>query len=655
MYILSTMEQTSKYFDVINILQSARGAWEVHANECEEYFFSNVEGTNTQYTQAQKQTIEEDYKVSVSINLLYPIIEQMLSFIVGPKPSVRVVPVGEGDKNTAYLCQSLWSAVFYQGYTNEEIKGAIRDSLITGSGFVLVEPSGFYRRNPFNVNITYVPWKYVYVDPNSTRWDYSDAEYILISKSISANKIVNEYGKFGITMEHLKRISSMPLAPTTSGYSIANEIEINELYSKEWIKSEPNEPKFLWKNGQIKDIPEYNEHYPLQSNVYVKKTLLLAKNYKVWEGYLPVKEYPIIHFPCVHYPNGKNGKTYGIIHFLIDPQKAFNNTHSAVILNAQLHGHIKMIAPKGMIDKEEFQQFGSNPKVLMEYESYPDQPQAKPERMMPMPLSNAHYTLFGEYVKFVEYISGIWAVMQGNGAAAPDTFGGTQAMQMYGTQRIKMRASLIDLSIAKLCHCVLNFIIFYSPKGSLFRYIDESNEQILQNPQTGQMEKVQNPPQDEWREINLLYKPDINDFDVVATPNPSTPTTRMLASQLLGVISGQMQDPNISKLFAQYSLKLLDIPEADDINRKVDTIQQMEQQMQQTTQQLQQLQQELQNLSTENERLTKDAIEDKYRHEVEKHAVVAKGEIDIEKEVSKQYISDLTNKAEEELMPDEIN
>lgn len=637
----SQIDQT--YAKIIDNLITARGKWETYAKECEEFFYQNVDGTHTQFTRRQLELIKKDYDIQVSINILFPVVEQLISFLIGNKPSVRILPVGEADKNIAYMLQELWSGLWYRCKGQVELKEALKDCLITGWGFLMIEPTNFFQQNPFGIVINHVPWRYVYIDPNSRKQDLSDSEYIMVAKQVSAQKAAR---MFNISAEDLQGWGLM-VNQSGIGNDLYTEVTtkpvvIHEIFQKELIK----QPGFLGTDGKIKPQKEFENDTAIQPGVYIKRTLLLERNKLIWQGFLPIKEYPVIPLCCVYQSSGEEGNVgYGIIHYIMDPQKAMNKALAHIILNAQLHGHAKMLIPEGSVEPQKVYDWAADPRRALEYKIDPNNPESKPERIPPAPLAAQHYQLFQELIKMVEYITGIYSVMQGNPDAAPSTFGATQSLQVYGTQRVKMRAGSIDNSMAILAHVAITYMITYAKPGQLYRYINDQVSGMVQDPNTGQMVQQQQGKNEPWREVRLVDKPDVSDYDIVTSPNPSTPTTRMLASMLLGNISGQTRDPQVANLLTQYSLKLLDIPEADEIVQKVDTISQMQQQLQQLQQQLQQIQQQAMGLQKENENLKKKEIEMEYEKEVSDKALETKITMDAEKKLAMEEIK--RNKEEE--------
>lgn len=611
------MEKTENYRKILDSLITSRGKWESYAKECEEFYYSNVEGTHTQFSKKQVDTIKNDYDILVSINILFPVMEQMIAFLVGD-PSMRVLPVGNADKNIAYQLQALWSGVWYKCSGPTKMRLMLLDSLITGSGYLMVEPTSYYDHNIFGVSINHLPWRYVYTDPNSHKFDLTDAEFMLISKTMSSNKVAKIYGIAQQDLLNMGWINTLSSGPDDSFTEVTTKpIVMNDLYIKEMIK----DTSWLLRSGKLEKYTITNKlkramfnNDPgmlIEPGVYINRKVLLGNNNILWQGWLPTQEYPIFHFPAIYEPvsvaEDTGSVTYGMVHMIKDSQKAINKTLANIILNAQLHGHAKMLLPEGSADPQEVYDWASDPRRPLKYRVDPNEPTIKPERIQPAQLSNAHYTLFQELIKLVEYVTGIYSVMQGNPQDAPNTFGGTQSLQVYGTQRIKMRASIMDTVLSKLCHTTLNYLMFYTDPQTIFRYVDSKSNQV-QDPATGQMQQQQGETNEPWRELKLTGNPTINEYDVVAMPNPSTPTTRMLASMLLGTISGQTRDPEIANILTQYSLKLLDIPEADEILQKMDIIGRMKSQLEQMQQGLEQTGKQIDTLTKENDSLKKESI-----------------------------------------------
>ena len=650
---MEEVKRQISYKNIIDRLVTSRSVWESRARECEDFYYSNVEGTNTQFTKEQIDIIKNDYDIQLTIDIIFAVIQQMLALTIGNKPSSRVTPVENGDKNIAYMLQELWGGLWYKCNGNTELKLAILDTLITGSGYTFTEPESFYQRNTFGVVINHLPWRYVYWDPNSHKADLSDCEYILISKEMSASKAAEVYNINEENMVKQGIASSFTSSRTDETFTeiTTKPVTINDLYTKKRV----SQGGWLTRGGKINSTQLNSTDMKITPGVYVYRICLLFDKNVLWEGYLPVMDYPISHFSVVYQPSGKEGaRTYGMVHFIIDGQKSINKTIAHLILNAQTHGHAKMLIPDGSVDPDIVYKSASDPRMPIVYKTDPNEPTIKPERLMPVPLSNAHYTLFQEIIKMIEYITGIYAVTQGSSAGAPDTFGGIQSLQIYGTQRIKMIAGDINNILVKTCTTALSYLIFYADENKIYRYIAPDGGGTTQD-NTGQMSNQQTSTTDKWRTLKFNRKPELTEFDVIGVPYSSTPTTRMLAASLLGTISGQTRDPQVANLLTTEALKLMDIPEADDIVNKIDVIQQLQSQLQQLQQQMKSMGQQNQQQQQEIQSLVEELEKQKVKAEMEQRIIEAKGIINTHVEVSKEKINNMVDSVESTLPKEQLS
>lgn len=166
-----------------------------YKKEDEGHYFSDIENTRTQLTKTQLEEIKIKYDIPISTKMSYAIIEQMLSMLTGTKPYPKLL-ASSADPNAemwTQIYERCFNGVWYESETNEELVMAWRDSLVSGDGYIHVRKSNFWNESSFGVVHEFVPWNYVYVDPNSKKNDYSDAEMMCIAKIISKRKAEAEF------------------------------------------------------------------------------------------------------------------------------------------------------------------------------------------------------------------------------------------------------------------------------------------------------------------------------------------------------------------------------------------------------------------------------------------------------------------------------
>lgn len=164
-----------------------------HRREMEELYYGDVEGTLSQFTQQQLKVIQQKYDIPISTKANYAIIEQMLSFLTGAKPTMRFITNNEKDQQWTYLFEKLHRNVWAESNGDSAMESALRDMLVVGSGFLRVRKEDFLHDTTFGIVYEHVPWIDVFVDPRSTKKDFSDAEYIIVARPIPRQMVKKIY------------------------------------------------------------------------------------------------------------------------------------------------------------------------------------------------------------------------------------------------------------------------------------------------------------------------------------------------------------------------------------------------------------------------------------------------------------------------------
>lgn len=667
--------RVKKYNSYFTEYQSAAGEMRKYRDNCEEFYFNDVESSLSQFTQKQKNEIDRAYKIPVSTKISYPIIEQMIAFLTGNKPFPRLIAPTDAQANWTETYSKGYAGVWYESKADRELKLALRDMLVVGSGFLRARTNSFFNETTFNVVLEYVDWHSVYVDPKSKKEDFSDAERICIQKSMPKGKAEKEYN-IKISDNNLFDDPSGFTAPSdnddyvaiTDGSSTSNDKKI--VWIREWFEKVetniyigddryvslkkpkqiliPNEDKLKLKElidktvqgqqedsrlqneiGQAKqsgvpesfteegldDQDEYNniaenvqgqfqgqqtvspEQLTQMQTAYAKmpnkvpafklidelgnehlvrsitkikdkkiKRLLIVGNQIIEEEVLNFDRYPLIHFTISHLrsPN----KTYGVIHYIMDLVKAMNKFWSMMIYEMQVNNSRKVLYPQGaIIDKTKVESDWAKPNSWIEYVSNPSLPDGgMPTILEPSPLNQASQAIVSSLLQLVEYITGIYGVIQGNQNEAPNTFGATQSLQTFGTQRVKLYSRGLEPPLEDLAYAVISYLHLYAPRDKYLTYFNSDNQQD-----------------------QVMFLDDGVDlqFKCRVELSNSLPTIRTMTAQLIGMVSAQTKNPYVADFLTKYMLKILDLPEGKELSEQIDVIKQMEQQISQLQQQLQ--------------------------------------------------------------------
>jgi len=605
---------------------TARQPWYQRGIENEEMVYSDRNGTGTQFTTAQLSKVEQTRTIPITVNILSAIKEQIQAFLTGFKPALNCVPVGASSKKFAYVwrevCLCLWSV----NKVSRELDAVISDSLVAGNGYLRARPNNFYVSNDFNVVIEYVPWQYVYLDPDSKRQDLKDHECIIIASPSTINKAKKIYGftdeEVAQCNQEMNDTVTIPIADNT--VLVGNDDK--PVWVQEFFRKEKHTIYYLEDGRKTLEKPtdentsvapdgtlQANKVIGEQPDVFIRYILKVGSFIKVSQ-LMPCTNYPIVKFGCKW---NKKPYDYPVMHDVIDLQKAFNSFLAITILNAQVASNAGWVGPTGSTDKAQFAKDASTPGGYAEYEPDPALPDGgRPQQRMPQPLSNAWYTLMNQIIYFVEYVTGIYGVIQGNPQNAPNTLGATNSLQDLGTQRVKRHARFIDYSLDDLFDTVIEFTQHYGKQNAIASYINNTDAatQIRLNAEgqvneQGQFQEGQG--QEKAAVIENLVTGEINailgDYKAgqyyTRFQNASDlPSTRAMALGIVKELMAHMSDPAIAVSVAEQALDLLDMPQADMILDKVNLVNKMQGQIGQLTEQVQKL-------AKENESLTEEVFD----------------------------------------------
>jgi cell division protein FtsB len=93
----------------------------------------------------------------------------------------------------------------------------------------------------------------------------------------------------------------------------------------------------------------------------------------------------------------------------------------------------------------------------------------------PVPLPNELYKNEADARADIERILGIYALMQGDGGGAPQTYKGTVALDEYGQRRIKSKRDDIEECINQLAKVVVSLIQYVYTDEKVFRLMQPNN------------------------------------------------------------------------------------------------------------------------------------------------------------------------------------
>ena len=690
-----------------------------HMREDMELYYSDVEGTRTQFTKDQLEAIREKYDIPISTKIAWAIVEQLVSFVTGGKPAPRLLVTTPGQEPFAEMYGKAMMAAWYEGDFNTLFTQAVRDCFAAGYGLVMVRPNDFYNETTFGVTGEYISWERFYVDPHSRKPDFSDAEYMCLVDVMPKSKAEKRYDititeddlldfapdiQWGIDLKTVPVLAGWPFEMPTSNTDKDRYVWIREFFSKQIVnvylgdggqvstkKPKPvmipnpdrpplqqqidqiraqmqqsmpaaqgvaegqagalqdienpmvplgqgmakaNQTQREWDNvssqmnqatAQLQQLEMELASMPEEISAYTMTTIgeqeatvrtysrhsrkaikrwLLVNDRVIEDQVIPCDEYPIV--PFTFSVANRPDRVYGIMHYIKDISKALNKFWSLMIYDMQTSTFRKVFYPKGaLVDPAKAEKDWARPMAFIEYNVNSDIPDGgRPFITEPGALSPAIEKVLGMLQNLLEYITGISSLMQGQATSAtPDTFGGIQTMQTFGTQRVKLYSRWLEHSIERISYVLVSYLQAYAPKNKVLTYLDENGDQ---------------------QEIELLESNEDIKFKVRVNMASSLPTTRAMSAQLMGILAGQTKDPHIQQLLTQYLIDYMDMPEGPKIKEEVDAVKNL-------SQQVEQMQGQMQELESKNSQLEQQIFQKNLEVEYAKKKAELEAEVKVQK------------------------
>ena len=400
-----------------------------------------------QLTEAQKDYLHSVGQPAESNNKIRPAVEQVLSNIASSSPEWDIHPVGKMDGALASLFNELVDNVWFSSDGDIQFRKVCKDYIVKGLGYFYVYPDWNSDAGLGGVRFKRFAPECVYVDPNSTLPDFSDATSIIysdlhtkeslkVSFPEAADEIENAMedqdtnfessGKYSrddimsradISDDHQPKIRkyirftkvAVPyvlITETTTGY--------NQSYDEEKYKAFTKDKNYkkLLKEGAITEKLTYRTH--------IRETCVIG-DFVYYDDVLPISNYPIIPATNEHigtpFPAGD-------VRHAKSPQRMLNRTEALLIAHTNATTNFKLVVEDGAIEPEELDKWNipnavitANPGALREQ---------KIKEFAPPAVSSSLYNEKQRYELDIEQVFGAYKYLQGYGPDAPGTVGEAQ-------------------------------------------------------------------------------------------------------------------------------------------------------------------------------------------------------------------------------------
>ena len=167
---------------------------------------------------------------------------------------------------------------------------------------------------------------------------------------------------------------------------------------------------------------------------------------------LPIEDYPVVTIMNNH---NRNPYPLSDVRMVKGLQSYINKIRSLIVAHASSSTNVKLLIPRGSMNKKQLEEeWGRAGTAGIEF----DPELGQPIVAGPIPLPNELYKNEADAKADIERILGIYALMQGDPSAMPQTYKGTLAIDEYGQRRIKSKRDDIEEGINQLARLVVQLI-----------------------------------------------------------------------------------------------------------------------------------------------------------------------------------------------------
>ena len=601
----------------------ARKEWEDHAREDIDFYLGN------HFSEEEAQALAERNQSNIPLDRIYSAIEQFKAIITSKPPKFSAMPREDSDSDLANVWRTILDYIWNISDGNEVFKQTIHDYSVTGLGYfyAYVDREADYGRG--EVKFTYVDPFRVVIDPNARSRYFDDATGMMLSTIFTKFQLLDLYpqlaevqedGKMMIDLiENYREDETYPSAMNertvgtfTPDYvkdkdtgEGSEKYQLIEHFSKvkvpyyrimdmqsgeERILDTKNMEKFLSDpkiaealENQLIDVVEVQQ-------TRIKLTCTLGQTV-LYEYVLNTDKYPIVPVPNIWtntpYPMSDVRKNK-------DFQRFLNKTMSLITSHAQASSGLKLLIPQGSVDDiEELERNWANPNATIEY----DPSFGEPHFPSPQPLSNSVMQLPALIEKYIDLNMGIFEMMQGNTAVAPNTSSATMMLEDFGQRRSKSKLRDIEGSLRRLGQVIYNLAKEHYTYKKVFRVVQPNNDMS---------EYMVNVYNDKSQAINEMVNDlTIGQYDINVIGNSTMPSNKW------GEWSIYMEAYQAGLIDRTEALMKTEIFDKEGVLKRMDVIAQLQGQLQQAQAAVKNLQGDLQTAHRE-------SISARKRSEVEK-------------------------------------
>tara|TARA_R110002020_G_scaffold90061_6_gene219576 strand:- start:1916 stop:4141 length:2226 start_codon:yes stop_codon:yes gene_type:complete len=400
----------------------------------------------------------------------------------------------------------------------------------------------------------------------------------IITEEQSANKIYEQ-----LSMQRQQAMAQIAEELLYAGYS---EIEAKALAEKEVPELEIEVIKYS-------DLIERKQVEVVKISSKKVKLCVIVGNKHLYSRILPLRKYPIIPMMNIHtrtpYPMSDVRMVKGL-------QEYINKTRSLIIAHATTSTNTKILVPEGSVDMKNFEEKWAQPGVAIPY----DPTDGAPMPVQPTPLPNELYNNETTAKNDIDHALGVYEMMQGNSASAPQTYKATIALDEFGQRKMKskladieatlVRAGEVGIPLQQQLYSTEKTFRIIQPNNSITDYV--INKKLVD---------------DKSGEISIVNDITLGKYDVIVVSGSTLPSNRYAELEFY------MDAYSKGLIDRQEVLKKTEVFDMEGVMQRTDEIQKLQQALKQQQEENKQLKGDLQTRDREAVNLRKKVEVEKFK------------------------------------------
>jgi len=317
---------------------------------------------------------------------------------------------------------------------------------------------------------------------------------------------------------------------------------------------------------------------------------------KLYSRILPIEHYPIIPMMNIHtrtpYPMSDVRLVKGL-------QEYINKTRSLIIAHATTSTNTKILVPEGSVDMKDFEEKWAQPGVAIPY----DPTDGAPVPVQPTPLPNELYQNEQSAKSDIDHALGVYEMMQGNSAAAPQTYKATIALDEFGQRKMKSKLADVEAALVRAGQVAIPLMQQLYTSQKIFRVVQPNNSMS---------EYVINKKlvDDKSGEIKIMNDITLGRYDVMVVTGSTLPSNRYAELEFY------MDAYQKGLIDRQEVLKKTEVFDMEGVLQRIDMIAQLQQQVKQQEEQIKSLKGDMQSRDREAVNLKKRVEVEKFKGEL---------------------------------------